>query len=322
MLTHLRLFCPPLFFPGIWLWQLKPQQPSRMVSWPIGWEPVLRTMEEKDRRNLVSWGQRRWPWIATSVFLSRRDKMISFLFLPLIFWGFCWLHVTHLNRTNLGDGMIKGGDRNRKVEREKEDKTYGVRLRLQNQVKEINLPLFWISSSSFIGSSYPTMGQSLITATSESAPSCVELPLSFPEWGLCAEWDAVLSPPPPCHLLTRPDIPGGGAAGRSISSSETAGPLFSSRGITQARGILGSLPRPWILPRGRNSPLFRFSESTQGSCHFPTPLWWGGQEGPPSEPPSLSLWFWHVQATGTLEAAVGTKQTRQSLSFTLYNAKF
>lgn len=77
--------------------------------------------------------------------------------------------------------MIKGGDRNRKVEREKEDKTYGVRLRLQNQVKEINLPLFWISSSSFIGSFYPTMGQSLITATSESAPSCAELPLSFPE---------------------------------------------------------------------------------------------------------------------------------------------
>lgn len=57
--------------------------------------------------------------------------------------------------------MIKGGDRNRKVEREEEDKTYGVRLRLQNQVKEINLPLFWISSLSFFGSSYPTMGQKL-----------------------------------------------------------------------------------------------------------------------------------------------------------------
>ena len=270
MLTHLRLFCPPLFFPGIWLWQLKPQQPSRMVSWPTGWEPVLRTMEQKDRRNLVSWGQRHWPRIATSVFLSRREKMISFLFLPLIFWGFCWLHVTPLNQTNSGDGMIKGGGRNRKVEGEEEDKTYGVRLRLQNQVKEINLPLFWISSSSFIGSSYPTMGQSLTTAASESAPSCAELPLSFPECGLCAEWDAVLSPPPPCHLLTRLTYLGRCCRPLYLLLGDCRAPVL------QPWNYAGPW-HPWILAKALDSPQREEQSSFQvlwvntGILPFPHP---------------------------------------------------
>lgn len=150
---------------------------------------------------------------------------------------------------------------------------------------------------SFIGSSYPTMGQKLNFCHFSVCPFLCGTASEFPRTRSVCRMRCCPLPTSTLPPADSPQHTWWGTACGSLSSSEPVGPpaLQPCPSRNHAgRGILGSLPCPWVLPRVRYNPLFRFSESAQGSCHFSTPLWWRGQQCAPSEPPSLSLCFSHV----------------------------